>query len=175
MITSQQTQTICITFVQCWANVEDVGPTLYKCYTDVLCLLGCHGESLCGYYHIWLLTAISLDTAIDSNNEHRSWKVQLSLQRYPKWLSDGRILKMLLQFIHLFMHLFIHSFIYSFIHSFIHSSIHPTIHSLIHSFIHALMLSFLPLFIHSFIRSFVRSLMHSFVHSSIHLFMHSLS
>ena len=27
-------------FIQCCANVEDVGPTLYKCYTNVLCLLG---------------------------------------------------------------------------------------------------------------------------------------
>ena len=26
-------------FMQCWNNVEDVGPTLYKCYTNVLCLL----------------------------------------------------------------------------------------------------------------------------------------
>ena len=33
-------QNICITFVQCWTNVEDVGPTLYKFYTNVLCLLG---------------------------------------------------------------------------------------------------------------------------------------
>ena len=31
---------ICITFVQCWTNVEYVGPTLYKCYTKKLCLLG---------------------------------------------------------------------------------------------------------------------------------------
>ena len=31
---------ICRTFVQCWNNVEDVGPTLYKCSTKVLCLLG---------------------------------------------------------------------------------------------------------------------------------------
>ena len=31
---------ICITLVQCWANVEDVRPTLYKCYTNVLGLLG---------------------------------------------------------------------------------------------------------------------------------------
>ena len=30
----------CITFVQCWTNVEDVGPTLYNCYTNVLCFLG---------------------------------------------------------------------------------------------------------------------------------------
>ena len=37
---SQQTQNMCITFVQCWTNVEDDGPTLYKCYTHVLCLLG---------------------------------------------------------------------------------------------------------------------------------------
>ena len=28
------------TFVQCSTNVEDVVPTLYKCYTNVLCLLG---------------------------------------------------------------------------------------------------------------------------------------
>ena len=31
---------MCITFIQRWTNVEDVGPTLYKCCTDVLCLLG---------------------------------------------------------------------------------------------------------------------------------------
>ena len=37
---SQQTQNICITFVQCWTNVEDVGTTLYKCCANVLCLLG---------------------------------------------------------------------------------------------------------------------------------------
>ena len=37
---TQQTQNICIIFIQCWTNVEDVGPTLYKCYTNVLCLAG---------------------------------------------------------------------------------------------------------------------------------------
>ena len=37
---TQQTRNICITFVQCWTNVEDVGPALYTCYTNVLCLLG---------------------------------------------------------------------------------------------------------------------------------------
>ena len=41
LVISQQRQNICITFVQCWTNVEDVGPTLYKCYTNILCLLGC--------------------------------------------------------------------------------------------------------------------------------------
>ena len=29
-----------LTFVQWWATLEDVGPTLYKCYTNVVCLLG---------------------------------------------------------------------------------------------------------------------------------------
>ena len=36
-IVTQQTK--CTTFIQCWANVEDVGPTLYECFTNVLCLL----------------------------------------------------------------------------------------------------------------------------------------
>ena len=26
----------CIPFIQSWNNIEDVGPTLYKCYTNVL-------------------------------------------------------------------------------------------------------------------------------------------
>ena len=37
---TQQAQNICIILVQCWTSVEDVGLTLYKCYTKVLCLLG---------------------------------------------------------------------------------------------------------------------------------------
>ena len=36
---SRKTQNICITFVQCWTNVFNVGPTLYKCYTNVLFFL----------------------------------------------------------------------------------------------------------------------------------------
>ena len=39
-VTTQQTQNICIIFVQRRTNVFDVGPTLYICYTNVLCLLG---------------------------------------------------------------------------------------------------------------------------------------
>ena len=34
---AQQTQNI---FIQCWTSVFDAGPTLYKCYTNVFCLLG---------------------------------------------------------------------------------------------------------------------------------------
>ena len=32
-------QNICITFIQRRPNVFDAGPTLYKCYANVLCLL----------------------------------------------------------------------------------------------------------------------------------------
>ena len=38
--TSQKTQNICITILQFWSNVENVGPTMYKCYTNILCSLG---------------------------------------------------------------------------------------------------------------------------------------
>ena len=41
MMVSQQTQNICISFVQRRPNVFDVRSTLYKCYTIVLCLLDC--------------------------------------------------------------------------------------------------------------------------------------
>ena len=33
------TQNICKTCIQCWTNVEDVGPA-NKCYANVLCFLG---------------------------------------------------------------------------------------------------------------------------------------
>ena len=38
-VISKWAQDMCITFVQRRPDVEDVGPTLYKCYTHVLCLL----------------------------------------------------------------------------------------------------------------------------------------
>ena len=40
MTAAHQTQNICIIFVRRRPNVFDVGPTLCKCYTNVLCLLG---------------------------------------------------------------------------------------------------------------------------------------
>ena len=39
-IISQQTQNFCITFIQRRPNVFDVGPTLYKCYTNVFVFTG---------------------------------------------------------------------------------------------------------------------------------------
>ena len=40
LTTTQQTQNIRITFIQRRPNVFDVGPTLHKCYANILCLLG---------------------------------------------------------------------------------------------------------------------------------------
>ena len=45
-VTSQQIQNICRTFVQRRTNVFDVGPTLYKCSTNVLSLLVYDGPTL---------------------------------------------------------------------------------------------------------------------------------
>ena len=39
---TEQTQNICMTCVQRRPNVFDVGPTLYTCHTNVLCLLVYH-------------------------------------------------------------------------------------------------------------------------------------
>ena len=53
---SQQIQNICITFRQRRPNVFDVGPTLYKCYTNVLCLLvslSSYCRATYGYLHLW--------------------------------------------------------------------------------------------------------------------------
>ena len=49
---SQQTQNICIIFVQRRRKVFDVGPTLYKCSANVFCLLGCEviTQHLCNFY-----------------------------------------------------------------------------------------------------------------------------
>ena len=38
--TKQQTRNITITFIQRRPNMFNVGPTLHKCYTNILCLLG---------------------------------------------------------------------------------------------------------------------------------------
>ena len=45
--TAQQTQNICIAFIQRRSSVFDVGPTLYKCYTNILCLLGQDERRIC--------------------------------------------------------------------------------------------------------------------------------
>ena len=46
-------KTFVITFVQRRPNVFDVGPTLYKCYTNVLCSLGCVSVAACMFRSMW--------------------------------------------------------------------------------------------------------------------------
>ena len=60
---SHQTRNICITFVQCWSNVEDVGPTFYKCYTNVFWGISLYGLNLIVIYYqrIFFTTYVNLD------------------------------------------------------------------------------------------------------------------
>ena len=44
---TQQAQNICVTCIQRRPNVFDVGPALYKCYTNVFCLL----DRACHWWH----------------------------------------------------------------------------------------------------------------------------
>ena len=55
LMPAQQTQNICMTFVQCWTNVEDVGPTWYHCFTNVSCLLG---VIMVMYYSEWITITV---------------------------------------------------------------------------------------------------------------------
>ena len=67
VMNSQQTQTICITFIQWRPNVFDVGPTLYKCYTNGLCLLG------------WLLGRDIVNVAVMTHIIYIYWEPRLIL------------------------------------------------------------------------------------------------
>ena len=42
-------------FMQCWTNVENVGPTLHKCHTNVLRLLGRRTFSQTLYIYLMLV------------------------------------------------------------------------------------------------------------------------
>ena len=66
LLGTQQTQNICITFVQRRPNVEDVGPTLYKCYANVLCLLGRQHESFA--LLLWSTNTQVMSTMIIASN-----------------------------------------------------------------------------------------------------------
>ena len=40
LIIPSKHKSFALTFIQSWTNVEDFKPALYKCYDNVLCLLG---------------------------------------------------------------------------------------------------------------------------------------
>ena len=73
---AQQTQNICITFVQRRDNVFDVDPSLYKYYTNALRLLG---HSLYSVHDIQVFLYMSIIPTISSPNwqgvaTHLSWR-----------------------------------------------------------------------------------------------------
>ena len=59
-VSTQQTQTICTAIIQYWTNVEDVCPALYKCYTNVLCLLGSYTEGNINWQNMLSLWIIDI-------------------------------------------------------------------------------------------------------------------
>ena len=61
---AQQTQNIYITFIQSRSKVFDVGLTLYKCYTNVLCLLGAYLG-----YRILIVSGAELNGYSDEEKE----------------------------------------------------------------------------------------------------------
>ena len=67
---SQKTQNICVTFAPRRPDVFDAGPTLYKCYTNVLCLLG----------WIWL-----------ANRDPVPWSRHGNLVEYPMTVSSWQM------------------------------------------------------------------------------------
>ena len=68
-------------FIQCWTNVEDVGPTLYKCYTNVLCLLGRRTFSQTLYISAMLVQCWASGADVGLTLKQR-W-VSVSLEKYP--------------------------------------------------------------------------------------------
>ena len=104
-VVSQQKQNICITFMRRRPNVFDVGPTLYKWYTNILCLLGfsvlyfqwignvvtCSWweniwlqETMARYYQHRALKVVELDWDIVSNN---FWNQRVTSDTCTWWTS----------------------------------------------------------------------------------------
>ena len=85
---TQQTQNICITFIQGWTNVEDIVPTLHKCYTNVSCLLGTRLNYLeynnVDFLRCDIIFSIIFGDAIIYSGPYSHWK---------SWKNHGRVLE----------------------------------------------------------------------------------
>ena len=66
----------------CWTNVVDAGPTLYKCYANVLCLLGKHWCKM--YIQLLLLLLWSPCTSNYLNNINLSRRAETNATFYTK-------------------------------------------------------------------------------------------
>ena len=82
---------ICMTFKQCWTNVEDVGTTLYKCYTNVLCLLGLLGMPVSGIKPAGLPSPYKAQSSLEPNEDRSCfYLLDLSLSTDPHPECQGR-------------------------------------------------------------------------------------
>ena len=81
---------ICITFVQCRPNVFDVGPTLYKCYTNVLCLLVNSYFHTCCYHTVCWQDPWWHRGFPQSYREPSGWKADLECQNKLPFQHDLR-------------------------------------------------------------------------------------
>ena len=86
---SQQTQNICITFVQRRPNVFDVDPTFYKCYTNGLCLLDSVHNNTSGSILAdrisWLTLSPFCSTTIVSNTFLLNYQVTVIGKKCVVW------------------------------------------------------------------------------------------
>ena len=64
--------------MQCWSNDDDVGPTLYKCYTNVMCLLDSVAQTICFEVYsngLLVLLVISLCLFMSQHMPFYQWHV----------------------------------------------------------------------------------------------------
>ena len=89
-VSSEEKQNICITFVQRQPNVFDVGPTLYKCYTNVLCLLGCrcciHSKQDAIPSNVMIFYRSSMDTYWKKNQQREPLSMSLGRYTFDQYL-----------------------------------------------------------------------------------------
>ena len=88
-------------FVQCWTNVADVGPTLYKCCANVLCLLGRRNFSLthCTFVQCWFNVGSMLDVGLTLKQRWVSIRWS-SIQSYNQVTSSTTLYCMLKAYTH---------------------------------------------------------------------------
>ena len=63
-------------------NVEDAGPTLYKCYTNVYCLLGCY-EITVSVHHILTMSRNNPQSAQVFLSSFHSIEAGIFLTQFP--------------------------------------------------------------------------------------------
>ena len=88
-------------FIQCWTSIEDVGPTLYKCYANVLCLLGRRTFSQTSYISAMLVQCWASVADVGLTLKQRWVSVRWSsIQSYNQVTSSTTLYCMLKAYTH---------------------------------------------------------------------------